>query len=203
MGDTKKVFPMIASPMVVTGPPAASSGWVKALKDIFAGTCGGISVTLVGHPFDTVKVRLQTQPSTNPIYSGVVDCVRKTIQWEGLPGLYKGVTSPLAGQMFFRATLFGAFGASKRYFGTDANSKPRPLTDLDLYKVWELANILQKHFSGVSFRNYFRGISFWTEAVAGYCLGMWAGYLALRARGSPMGRLSPGEAEELLGNGTP
>ena len=29
---------------------------------------GGIAVTLVGHPFDTTKVRLQTQSSTNPIY---------------------------------------------------------------------------------------------------------------------------------------
>jgi len=29
---------------------------------------GGISVTLVGHPFDTLKVRLQTQPMDKPIY---------------------------------------------------------------------------------------------------------------------------------------
>jgi hypothetical protein len=29
---------------------------------------GGIAVTMVGHPFDTVKVRLQTQPSANPVY---------------------------------------------------------------------------------------------------------------------------------------
>ena len=29
---------------------------------------GGIAVTLSGHPFDTVKVRLQTQSSTNPAY---------------------------------------------------------------------------------------------------------------------------------------
>lgn len=29
---------------------------------------GGISVTLVGHPFDTLKVRLQTQPVDKPIY---------------------------------------------------------------------------------------------------------------------------------------
>ena len=29
---------------------------------------GGIAVTLVGHPFDTVKVRLQTQDFAKPIY---------------------------------------------------------------------------------------------------------------------------------------
>ena len=29
---------------------------------------GGVVVTLVGHPFDTLKVRLQTQSHTKPIY---------------------------------------------------------------------------------------------------------------------------------------
>ena len=29
---------------------------------------GGIAVTFVGHPFDTVKVRLQTQDFAKPIY---------------------------------------------------------------------------------------------------------------------------------------
>lgn len=49
-------------------PPKASSRVVQVLKDVFAGTCGGIAVTLVGHPFDTIKVRLQTQPTDKPIY---------------------------------------------------------------------------------------------------------------------------------------
>jgi len=85
-------------------------------------------VTLVGHPFDTLKVRLQTQPAKNPIYSGVIDCAKKTVQWEGFGGLYKGVTSPLAGQMFFRASMFSAFGASKRWLATDASGSVQPLT---------------------------------------------------------------------------
>ena len=45
----------------------ASAG-VKFAKDVFAGTCGGITVTLLGHPFDTVKVLLQTQSAKNPVY---------------------------------------------------------------------------------------------------------------------------------------
>ena len=82
-------------------------------RDVAAGTAGGIAVTLTGHPFDTLKVRLQTQSATKPIYSGVVDCLVKTVRWEGVGGLYKGVASPLVGQMFFRATLFTAYGQSK------------------------------------------------------------------------------------------
>ena len=75
----------------------------KALVDIIAGTCAGINVTIVGHPFDTLKVRLQTQPTDKPVYNGLVDCFKKTIKWEGISGLYKGVQAPLVGQVFFRA----------------------------------------------------------------------------------------------------
>eukprot|EP00878_Enallax_costatus_P045817 GHUV01055314.1.p1 GENE.GHUV01055314.1~~GHUV01055314.1.p1 ORF type:complete len:122 (+),score=22.98 GHUV01055314.1:426-791(+) len=52
----------------VQKPKVASTGMLKLAKDIFAGTCGGIAVTAVGHPFDTIKVRLQTQPMDKPIY---------------------------------------------------------------------------------------------------------------------------------------
>ncbi len=40
---------------------------------IFQGFAAGINVTLVGHPFETVKVRLQSQPSgKDAIYKGFV-----------------------------------------------------------------------------------------------------------------------------------
>ncbi|KAL6058865.1 Mitochondrial carrier [Balamuthia mandrillaris] len=83
------------------------------LRDVMAGTAGGLAVCLVGHPFDTLKVRLQTQPIQQPIYNGLWDCVKKTLKWEGLGGLYKGVGSPIVGQMFFRAVLFSSYGQSK------------------------------------------------------------------------------------------
>ena len=95
-------------------PPSKA---VSFAKDVFAGTCGGITVTLLGHPFDTVKVLLQTQSSTNPVYSGAVDAATKVLKSEGIGGLYKGVMSPLAGQMFFRATLFFAYARAKEWVG--------------------------------------------------------------------------------------
>ena len=63
----------------------------RTLKNWISGTAGGIGITLVGHPFDTLKVRLQTQPVNNPIYRGLADCFMKTMKWEGIGGLYKGV----------------------------------------------------------------------------------------------------------------
>lgn len=60
--------PMSNHQAPIPAPPSAG-GWLKVAKDIVAGTAGGISVTLVGHPFDTLKVRLQTQSQAKPLYS--------------------------------------------------------------------------------------------------------------------------------------
>lgn len=138
----------VTNTMPVPVQVPANAGAMKLFKDIFAGTCGGISVTLVGHPFDTLKVRLQTQPMDKPIYSGVVDCLKKTIQWEGPQGLYKGVTSPLAGQMFFRASLFGAFGESKRWLGTNPDGSSRPLRPADFYKAGAITGFIAAFTEG-------------------------------------------------------
>jgi|LauGreSBDMM110SN_4_FD.fasta_scaffold60559_1 solute carrier family 25 carnitine/acylcarnitine transporter 20/29 len=76
-------------------------------KDIIAGICGGISVVLVGHPFDTVKTLLQTAPEG--YYKSTIDCVKKTYKHEGIRGFYSGIGSPLLGQMLFRAISFASF----------------------------------------------------------------------------------------------
>eukprot|EP01062_Namystynia_karyoxenos_P062889 TRINITY_DN55747_c0_g1_i1.p1 TRINITY_DN55747_c0_g1~~TRINITY_DN55747_c0_g1_i1.p1 ORF type:complete len:303 (+),score=64.28 TRINITY_DN55747_c0_g1_i1:81-989(+) len=103
-------------------------------KDLTAGTLGGVAVTLVGHPFDTVKVRLQTQSTSAPTFNGPIDCIRKTLSWEGPRGLYRGVSSPLAGQMFFRASLFGTYGGTKRLLsqGPDGTQRELGLADFVL-----------------------------------------------------------------------
>eukprot|EP00499_Haloplacidia_sp_CaronLabIsolate_P009736 CAMPEP_0196781954 /NCGR_PEP_ID=MMETSP1104-20130614/10456_1 /TAXON_ID=33652 /ORGANISM="Cafeteria sp., Strain Caron Lab Isolate" /LENGTH=282 /DNA_ID=CAMNT_0042152185 /DNA_START=23 /DNA_END=871 /DNA_ORIENTATION=+ len=77
---------------------------------------GGFAITLVGHPFDTMKVRLQTQPRDAPLYTGLVDCMRKTLQWEGPGGFYRGVSSPLIGNTFFNAVQFLTYGQAKTLF---------------------------------------------------------------------------------------
>jgi len=104
-----------------TPSPSALLKPLKSVKDVVAGTCGGIVVTLIGHPFDTLKVRLQAQSIANPVYNGLVDCFKKTVSKEGLKGLYKGMSSPLAGQMAFRASLFTSFAQSKLFLANQQN----------------------------------------------------------------------------------
>jgi solute carrier family 25 carnitine/acylcarnitine transporter 20/29 len=60
----------------------------------------------------------------------------------------QGVTSPLAGQMFFRASLFGAFGESKRWLGKNADGSSRALTTADFYKAGAITGFIAAFTEG-------------------------------------------------------
>ena len=82
-------------------------------RDLVAGGAGGICAVVVGHPFDLVKVRLQT--SEKGVYNGAIDCVKKTIAREGLRrGLYAGVSAPLVGVTPMFAVSFWGYGVGKK-----------------------------------------------------------------------------------------
>jgi len=95
--------------------------FLVGLKDIFAGTVAGIGQCFVGHPLDTIKVRLQTSSK----YNGMVDCFKTTVKEEGFVGLYKGVQSPLIGMAAMNSVTFLAYGQSKNLFKKDEQD---PLT---------------------------------------------------------------------------
>lgn len=73
--------------------------------------CAGL---LVGHPFDTVKIHLQTQDFRNPQYRGVYHCLKSIIVKDTVRGLYRGLSSPLAGVAFINAIVFGVYGNAQR-----------------------------------------------------------------------------------------
>jgi hypothetical protein len=63
----------------------------------------------VGHPFDLVKVRLQTEGASGR-FRGPLQCVMATVRSEGVMSLYKGVTPPLLGTGVINALVFGLQG---------------------------------------------------------------------------------------------
>ncbi|GAA0169795.1 hypothetical protein Leryth_018907 [Lithospermum erythrorhizon] len=83
-------------------------------KDLASGTVGGAAQLIVGHPFDTIKVKLQSQPAAAPgqalKYVGAMDAVKQTIAGEGSRGLYKGMGAPLATVAGLNAVLFSVRG---------------------------------------------------------------------------------------------
>ncbi len=67
---------------------AATKSTLSGLRSLAAGGVGGVCAVVVGHPFDLVKVRLQT--AEKGVYSGAIDVVRRTIAREGLARVSRG-----------------------------------------------------------------------------------------------------------------
>ncbi|PVV02278.1 hypothetical protein BB560_003271 [Smittium megazygosporum] len=84
-----------------------------ALMNCLAGTVGGVGQVLTGQPFDTLKVRLQSNPSK---YTGALDCMRQLVRENGVSGLYKGTTSPLIGIGACVSIQFLALERMKSYY---------------------------------------------------------------------------------------
>mmetsp|Transcript_21908 Transcript_21908/g.89106 ORF Transcript_21908/g.89106 Transcript_21908/m.89106 type:complete len:299 (-) Transcript_21908:880-1776(-) len=76
--------------------------------DVAAGSCGGAGQIIVGHPFDTIKVKLQMSASASD--HGAVSIFRKVVKTEGMPGLFRGIGPPLATVSLLNAVLFSANG---------------------------------------------------------------------------------------------
>lgn len=90
----------------------ALSQTMAQLRSLAAGGVGGVCAVVVGHPFDLVKVRLQT--ADKGVYSGAMDVVRKTVAREGLfRGLYAGVSAPLVGVTPMFAVSFWGYDLGK------------------------------------------------------------------------------------------
>ncbi|XP_072329103.1 mitochondrial carnitine/acylcarnitine carrier protein-like [Scyliorhinus torazame] len=91
---------------------------VNPVKNFFAGGFGGVCLVFAGHPLDTIKVRLQTQPRTlpgqSPRFTGTFDCFYKTLVGEGIRGLYKGMAAPIIGVAPMFAVCFFGFGLGKK-----------------------------------------------------------------------------------------
>ncbi|KAL3230658.1 hypothetical protein RNJ44_01107 [Nakaseomyces bracarensis] len=74
-----------------------------------AGMFSGVAKNTVGHPFDTVKVRLQTSQVGGEVqFKGPLDCVYKTLKTQGIRGLYLGFTPPLVGWILMDSALLGS-----------------------------------------------------------------------------------------------
>ena len=98
-------------------------------RDLIAGTAGGVCGIVVGQPFDTIKVRLQTQgvtgsksvPSKHSTgysvrrpYSGVMDCAKSMLRREGPASFFKGLMAPVCANAPINAIVFVVHGGVTR-----------------------------------------------------------------------------------------
>ncbi|KAJ5717958.1 hypothetical protein N7488_003604 [Penicillium malachiteum] len=111
------LVPAAASAVSEPNPPST-----KDYKGFVGGVFSGIAKLIVGHPFDTIKVRLQT--SKDGHFKGPMDCTMQTIRKEGVQGLYKGASPPLVGWMMMDSVMLGSLTFYKRILQENVFSQP-------------------------------------------------------------------------------
>ncbi|KAL8628818.1 hypothetical protein Q9189_005450 [Teloschistes chrysophthalmus] len=101
--------------------PARSTAH-KNYKGFVGGVFSGIAKLSVGHPFDTIKVRLQTSDKSQ--FRGPLQCLVQTVRNEGVRGLYKGATPPLCGWMAMDSIMLGSLTFYRRILKDNVFSGP-------------------------------------------------------------------------------
>eukprot|EP00535_Pseudo-nitzschia_heimii_P001103 CAMPEP_0197173534 /NCGR_PEP_ID=MMETSP1423-20130617/426_1 /TAXON_ID=476441 /ORGANISM="Pseudo-nitzschia heimii, Strain UNC1101" /LENGTH=284 /DNA_ID=CAMNT_0042622361 /DNA_START=126 /DNA_END=980 /DNA_ORIENTATION=- len=104
---------------VAKGRVVQSTGWAR--KDPRTAFCSsflaGFFMTCTVAPFDRVRTKLMSQPTDKRIYTGLSDCLVKTVQTEGPLSLWRGFIpiwarfAPMATiQLLTLETLYSSFG---------------------------------------------------------------------------------------------
>ncbi|CAH0014742.1 unnamed protein product [Clonostachys rhizophaga] len=112
------------TPVAVLDQPSKKASSAHDYKGFVAGVFSGVAKLTVGHPFDTVKVRMQTTDATR--FRGPLQCAMQTISQEGFRGLYKGATPPLLGWMFMDSILMGSLNVYRRLIATHVFHVDKP-----------------------------------------------------------------------------
>lgn len=134
-GETIDLGPSAAHPPF---SPTSSSQIAKALQNTAFGSIAGILGKIIEYPFDTVKVRLQSQPSSFPLrYAGPLDCFRQSISQDGFLSLYRGISAPLFGAAIETSSLFFSYRvaqelAKRTIYGRHGEDEKLPLRSLVL-----------------------------------------------------------------------
>ncbi|QQP49612.1 Mitochondrial ornithine transporter 2, partial [Caligus rogercresseyi] len=98
-----------------------------SVADLLSGSLAGCANVLVGLPFDTLKVKMQTYPG---VYPSFPSAMVKTFRNEGvLRGFYSGYGPSLGANVGENAVLFFAYGWCRewvlpQFFGIPSTSGP-------------------------------------------------------------------------------
>lgn len=113
----------------------------EAIADVVCGSIAGAAGKYIEYPFDTVKVRLQSQPDHLPLrYSGPLDCFRQSIKSDGIIGLYRGISAPVVGAAAETSSLFVFESLGRElFFLAGFASRDKGLTLPDLWATGAFA----------------------------------------------------------------
>ncbi|KAH9300913.1 hypothetical protein KI387_012496 [Taxus chinensis] len=81
-----------------------------------AGGCAGVASWIFCYPLDVVKSRLQAQGNASPKYTGILDCLQKSVREEGFKVLWRGLGTAVARAFVVNGAIFAAYETALRFF---------------------------------------------------------------------------------------
>ncbi|KAH8924254.1 hypothetical protein BT69DRAFT_1349571 [Atractiella rhizophila] len=97
-------------------PAGASASDLNLGAVIASGGLAGVAMWLIALPPDVIKSRLQAAP--HGVYSGFMDCARKTIAQDGVGALFKGFGPAMARAIPANAATFLGVEASMKFMNS-------------------------------------------------------------------------------------
>ena len=86
------------------------------VQDLVCGSFSGVVNVCTGHPFDSIKVRMQMSNSGRKNVT-MRAIIAETFRHEGPRGFYKGMSAPLVTVPVVNSVIFAGYEFSKRAMG--------------------------------------------------------------------------------------
>jgi solute carrier family 25 carnitine/acylcarnitine transporter 20/29 len=99
----------VDAPVSEGGPDKDDEGELTFFNDFIAGGCAGSASVIVGHPFDTIKVRIQTSKASSGILASISE-------FGGPSSLFRGMMAPLASAAVINSIVFSMYGVGSSLF---------------------------------------------------------------------------------------
>jgi solute carrier family 25 (adenine nucleotide translocator) protein 4/5/6/31 len=116
--------------------PKTDPGKFFLINMASGGFAGATSLTVV-YPLDFGRTRLAADVGSGKEreFNGLVDCLKKTAQRDGISGLYRGFGISVVGIIAYRASYFGMFDTGKVVLFED-------MKKANIFAVWLFAQIV-------------------------------------------------------------
>ncbi|KAL9104275.1 MAG: hypothetical protein Q9163_000771 [Psora crenata] len=141
-----RLYRGITAPILMEAPKratkfAANDSWGSYYRGLFGiqkmnqqlsiltGASAGATEAFVVVPFELIKIRLQDRASAGK-YTGMVDCVVKTVKAEGPLALYNGLESTLWRHILWNAGYFGVIFQIKELLPKTTEKRQQIRNDL-------------------------------------------------------------------------
>jgi len=95
----------------------------SGFRSFVAGLSAGMASTVAGYVPDTIKVRLQTQPLSEPVrYKGAIDCAVRMVREEGVGSLFRGMSTPLMSRAVVNGLCFSTYTLTMQLMHPDGGA---------------------------------------------------------------------------------